>query len=151
MKNLTKNDLLIPAFAALAVLAGFLRQGLYTTALDAKGLLVRNHPLSFALLAVVLAGCALAVLAAGKDISPRVTSGIAGHSFMAVAVLMMALYCTLPLPGAVGLVWKILGLFAAPALVWAGICRRNGSIPFFGIYAALCLFLLVYLVSRYQF
>ena len=150
MKNLKKNDLLIPFFAVLAVLAGFLRRGLYAAALDEKGLLTRGHPLAVALWVLVLAGAALAVAAAAKGVSLRSPAAMAGNSFMAVTLVLMALYCALPLPRAAVLVWKVLGFLAAPALVWAGISRRKGDVPFFGSYAAMCLFLLIFLVTRYQ-
>ena len=158
MKNLNKHTALVGAVLLLSVGAGFLRRILYAAALDEKGLLVRNHPIAIALWALVAVGSLLILWATrrcgGKssyedNFGPS-TLAVLGHSFMACAVLMMTLQVTFPLPGPLGLIWKVLGFASAAGLVWAGLYRKLGKLPFFGIYAALCLFLLLYLVSCYQ-
>ena len=53
--------MLLPGAAALA-----LRRGLYAAAVDAKGLLIQNHPLEIALLVLTAAALLTAVLAAWK-------------------------------------------------------------------------------------
>lgn len=158
MKNLNKQTVLVGAVLLLSIGAGFLRRMLYAAALDEKGLLVRNHPIAIALWVLVAAGSLLILWATrhcgGKssyedNFGPS-TLAVLGHSFMACAVLMMSLQVTFPLPGPLGLIWKVLGFASAAGLVWAGLYRKLGKLPFFGIYAALCLFLLLYLVSCYQ-
>ena len=158
MKELKKKSLLLPAVMGLGAAAYCLRRALYTTAVDEKGLLIANHPLTFALWAVVFSGGLLIAGAVWKgggsdryedNFGPS-QAGALGHFLMAGTVLVMALRSDFPLPGPIGQVWRVLGFLTAPAMVWGGICRKTGRKPFFGIHAALCLFLLLYLVSRYQ-
>jgi len=158
VKNLKKQPLLTGAVLVLGIAAGLLRRGLYAAALDEKGLLTPNHPLAIALWAVAAAGSLLILWAAGKpegslvrEASFRPSSlSFLGHCFLACTVLMMTLLDSFPLSGHVHTLWRVLGFLSGPALVWAGICRLKGKTPFFGIYGALCLFLLLYLVSCYQ-
>ena len=158
MKNLKKHSLLPAAVLGLSLAAYCLRRGLYAAAVDEKGLLAANHPLEAALWAVILAGAALIVLSVRKlpggngyedNFGPSRYAPI-GCGFMAATVLLMTLNTDFSLPGPAGTVWRVLGFLSAPGLVWAGRCRRKGEKPFFGIHACLCLFLLLYLVSRYQ-
>lgn len=158
MTNLKKNFPLPLAVLVLGAAAYCLRRALYAAALDEKGLLTPNHPLETALWAVVLAGAALTVLSVRKSDGSNTYEdnfcpalyGSLGHCLMGGTVLVMALNTSFSLPGPIGLVWRVLGFLSAPALVWGGICRKTGRKPFFGIHAAVCLFLLLYLISRYQ-
>lgn len=158
MKNMKKPIPLLPAVLALAAAAFVLRRLLYASAVDAKNLLIANHPLSIALWTVVLAGAALIVAgvwksdgtAACEDNFRPSNPAALGQFLMGYTVLMMVLLNDFPLEGAVGAIWKVLGFLSAPGLVWGGICRMRGKKPFFGIHAVLCLFLLLHLVSRYQ-
>ena len=141
MKNLNTQTALTGAVLSLGIGAGFLRRWLYAAALDEKGLLVRNHPIAIALWVLVAAGCLLILWATRgsgafscEDSFAPSTLAVLGHSFMACIVLMMALQVAFPLPGAIGLVWKVLGFACAAGLVWAGLCRKLGRLPFFGIY-----------------
>lgn len=149
----------LPAIVVfLSVLALKLLGELYTTAVDEKGLLLPGHPLELGLWAVILAGAALILLAVRKlDGSNEYEenfrpSGLAalGHFLMGCTVLLMALLHELPLGGSITQIWKALGILCGPAMVWSGFCRMKGKKPFFGIHGGLCLFLLLYLVSRYQ-
>ena len=159
MKNLNTQTALTGAVLSLGIGAGFLRRWLYAAALDEKGLLVRSHPIAIVLWVLVAAGALLILWATRccdgasfcEDSFAPSTLAVLGHSFMACTVLMMVLLVAFPLPGAIGLVWKVLGFATAAGLVWAGLCRKLGKLPFFGIYGGLCLFLLLYLVSCYQF
>lgn len=143
---------------SLSMLALSLYKRLYTTALDEKGLLIARHPLSAALWAVVFAGALLIVLAVWKldgsnlyeDNFTASAPALLGHAFMGVTVLMMGLLYPFSLGGAIGLLWKGLGILCGGGMIWSGFRRKQGKMPFFGIHAALCLFLLLYLVSRYQ-
>lgn len=158
MKNLKKNGwLLLTAFAS-GIAALLLRRRLYAVAVDGKGLLTSNHPLSIALWGVVLISAVLITVGVRKldgsavyedNFSPS-SAAEAGHCFMGACILLMVLSNEFALSGIIGTVWKVLGFLSAPAMVWAGICRRKGTKPFFGIHAAVCLFLLLYVISRYQ-
>lgn len=158
MTNPNKKYLLPPAVLVLSIAAYVLRRALYATAVDAKNLLLPGHPLEILLWMVVLFGAALIVFTVRKldgsqdyedNFTPS-TSAALGHFLMGCTVLMMALLYRLPLDGIVSLVWKALGILCGPAMIWGGFCRMKGRKPFFGIHAAECLFLLLYLVSQYQ-
>lgn len=158
MTNLKKKSLLLPAVLVLSIGAYGLRRALYAAALDEKNLLTAGHPLEIALWAVILAGTALIAFTVRKldgaqsyedNFSPSSTAAL-GHFLMGCTTLLMALLYQLPLGETISLIWKILGIGCGPAMIWAGFCRMKGRKPFFAIHAALCLFLLLYLVSRYQ-
>lgn len=158
MKKLKKNGWL-PLIAVVAGIAALLlRRQLYAVAVDQKGLLMAKHPLEIALWAVVLLSAVLiAVVVRKRDGSgvyeenfSRSGAAEAGHCLMAACLLLTVLSNEFPLSGTIGILWKGLGYLSAPAMVWAGICRRKGKQPFFLIHAAVCLFLLLYVVSRYQ-
>ncbi len=146
----------LPVTAAILSLAGFaLRTGLYAVAVDVKGLLIPSHPLELALWAVTAIGAA-AILAPlrklggpgdySSNFGPSAAAGI-GHILLGCCILATVL--TRELPGTLGMVWKALGFLAAPALVWGGICRRQGKKPFFLIHGAACIFLLLQMVGQY--
>jgi hypothetical protein len=151
--NFLPRILLIPGIAA-----ALLRWQLYGTALDEKGLLTAGHPLSIAQWAVVALGAALiaaAVRKAAGDNSYALNfpvSPSAGSTcfLMAAMVLSMVLNTVLPLTGILPRIWKVLGILTAPALVWTGSRRSKGQTPFFAGHGLLCLFLLLYVISRYQ-
>lgn len=143
---------------SFGIAALILRRMLYALATDEKGLLISNHPLAFALWAVVLAGALLILTSVQKlggsgayeDNFSASTGASLGHALMGCAVLTIVLQGSFSLPGVIAVIWRLLGFAAAPAMIWAGIRRKKGQQPFFGTYALVCLFLLVYLVSRYQ-
>ena len=66
MKKQNRYGLIWLAVWVLGALAAFLRRGLYIGALDAKGLLVRGHPVELALWAVVALGAGLVALTVRK-------------------------------------------------------------------------------------
>lgn len=157
MKNRNYTPWLPAIVFVLSLLLRRLRRGLYAAA-DAKGLLIAGHPLGICLWGTVLAGAAWILLTVRKldgdnnyreNFSASSPAAL-GHALMGCTVLMMALLYPLPLGGTVSLLWKALGILCGPAMIWAGFQRMKGKMPFFGIHAGLCLFLLLYLVSRYQ-
>jgi len=48
------------------------------------------------------------------------------------------------------LIRNFCGLLAIPAILWVGLCRRQGKRPFFLFHAVVCLYLTLYSVSHYQ-
>jgi len=149
----------LPAIVlSLSIFILSLYRGLYAAALDKKGLLTAGHPLAFCLWAVVAAGVLLITLTVrklggsngyGDNFAPSTTAFL-GHFYIGLMVLLMALLYPFSLGGLISRIWKILGVLSGGAMIWGGICRKRGTMPFFGIHAGLCLFLLLYLVSRYQ-
>ncbi len=148
----------LPLLAAAFSLAGFcLRMGLYALALDIKNLLIPNHPLEMGLWAVMLLGAAVILVSVRKESSsgtfeenfvPSLAAGL-GQIFLGVCILATVL--SQPAFGLLGMLWRITGFLTAPALVWGGICRRQGKRPFFGIHGIACVFLLLHMVCQYQY
>ena len=158
MDILKKPRILPLAALALGIAAAGLRAGLYALALDAKGLLISGHPMSYALWAVVLLGGGFIVWNVWKldgsglyeDNFTASTLAAAGCTLLAVGLLLTVLNRTPSGTDAMVTLWRILGFLSAPALMWTGISQKNGKKPFFGAHAVLCLFLLIHMVSRYQ-
>jgi len=143
---------------SLSILALSLHRGLYAVALDEKGLLIARHPLTFMLWAAVLAGAALILLTVRnldgsnvyEDNFAPSTLALLGHIHIGLTVALMAMLYPLPMGGPISFLWKVLGILCGGAMIWGGICRKKGTKPFFGIHAGLTVFLLLYLLSRYQ-
>ena len=150
----------LPAIVlVLSVLVLSLYRWLYAVALDEKGLLISRHPLAVCLWTAVFAGAVLILLAVRKsdgsnlyedNFTPSALA-LLGHLHIGITVVLMALLYPIPLGGIFASLWKVLGVASGIAMIWGGICRKRGTMPFFGIHAGLCLFLLLYLVSCYQF
>lgn len=158
MKDFGKRAWLPLTAAGLGFVALCLRKALYAVAVDHKNLLIAGHPLETALWVVVIAGAVLIVAGVWKldgsnvyeDNFSASSGASAGCSFMAAGVLVTVLHQTPVGTETVALLWKALGFLAAPAMMWAGICRKQGKKPVFGVHAVTCLFLLIHVVSRYQ-
>ena len=145
--------MLILGLAALA-----LRMGLYAVATDAKGLLVRNHPL--ALVLSVLTGLALALVAffAWKQKETDCSeTGFAENMLAALGTVALGagILVTVLLEGPVlssnlVKVWWILGMAAPACLMLNAMLRLLGKRPLFLPLVAVCLFFLVHIVTRYQ-
>lgn len=142
----------------LSMLVLNLYRQLYATAVDGKGLLIARHPLSMGLWAAVFVGALLIVLTVWKlggssvyeDNFVPSTPALLGHLYMGLTVVLMALLYPFSMSGVLAHVWKVLGILSGMAMIWGGICRKQGKMPFYGIHAGLCAFLLLYLISRYQ-
>ena len=156
MKQQNKQSLLILCPWILGFVAAFLRRALYIQATDTKGLLIRNHPLAFALWAVVAFGAAWIVLTVWKlDGSNSYEKNFGktlptGYLLLAGTIGIMVLFGTFSSAGRVGMLLRVLGILCIPALIWGGIDRYRGKMPCFLVHVVLCLFLLLYTVSRYQ-
>ena len=142
----------------LGLAAFTLRTGLYAAATDAKGLLVRNHPLELALSA--LTGLALVLVAslAWKQKEPDGGEAkFAGNMLAALgtvalgAGILLTVLAEGPVLGSNLLkVWWILGMAAPACLLLSAIFRLLGKRSLFVPLVAVCLFFLVHIVTRYQ-
>lgn len=157
-----KKSLNVYRFPAAVLVLGAvclgLRQGLYAAALDERNLLLRGHPLTAVLWAVVFLSAALVLLRVRKlDGSARYEDNFApspagayGSFLLAGGIGLTVLTNTPGMAGTLGLLWQVLGLLAVPLLLWAGICRLRGKVPSFLIHGELCLFLLIHVMNQYQ-
>ena len=142
----------------LGLTAFALRTGLYAVATDAKGLLVRNHPLELALSTLTGLALVLAALLAWKQKETDCSeTGFAENMLAALGTVALGagILVTVLLEGPVlssNLVkaWWILGMAAPACLMLNAMLRLLGKRPLFLPLVAVCLFFLVHIVTRYQ-
>ena len=141
--------MLLPGAAALA-----LRRGLYAAAVDAKGLLIQNHPLEIALLVLTAAALLTAVLAAWKAAGELQNTGdlrgVLGNVAAGLGILATTRTGLPVMGGYLTDLWWILAQAAPVCFGLAAVFRAFGKRPFFLLHVVPCLFLLVHLVTRYQ-
>ena len=142
----------------LGIAALMMRRELYATAVDAKGLLIRNQPLGIALAVLsigVLVRLAPVALkrknGSGCDNDHAASLAAAFGSVAAGAGILVTVLTEVPVMwGYLTDAWRILGLAAPVCLILAGFARLLGRKPFFLLHVVVCLFFLVHIVTRYQ-
>lgn len=140
---------------ALAVLGFGLRYLVYRTAVDEKNLITAGHPAVIALWVLTAAALALAAFGSRKQQKSGLdyqahAPAFLGHGMLGAAILLTVCLNPLPMPGLLGLVWKLLGLAAPVCLLLSGFRRMQGKKPFFGLYAVPCLFFALHVIAHYQ-
>lgn len=143
---------------ALGTLALVLRKLLYLVAVDEKGLLVRSHPLEWALAALSAAVLVLIVAAVWKldgsnvytdNFFPSVPAAV-GHWLAAAGILLTMLGSEPVMEGYLGNFWQGLGWLSPVCLLAAGFARLRGKQPFFGLQLVPCLFVVFHIVCHYR-
>ena len=140
------------------IAALFLRKTLYATAVDIKGLLLRNQPLELALTILTIGTLVRIVLAVRKqkgscdyeDYSAAGIPGAIGNVAAGAGILITMLNATPGLENYLEYAWKILGYAAPVCLFLTGISRILGKKPFFLLHVVVCLFFVLHIVTRYQ-
>ena len=131
-----------------------LRWGLYATALDAKGLLIRQHPLALAVTVLTLGVLIRIALAVRKQEdtghAPAGLPAAIGNLAAGAGILATVLMGTPVMGGYLASGWRILGLAAPVCLLLAAVALALGKKPFFLLYVVVCLFFVVHIVTRYQ-
>lgn len=147
--NLLPVWMLLPGGIALG-----LRRVLYASCVDAKGLLLRGHPLEIALLLLSGIMLLLAAVIAWKKETPETDSGNVLGAFGNIAagagILATVLTSMTGAGSYLETAWYYLGLAAPVCLLLAGTARLFGKRPFFLLHVVPCLFFLVHIVTRYQ-
>lgn len=157
--NMTNKTKSASAWMLALGLAAAIARGLtYLLAVDEKGLLVRFHPC-----AVVLGIlCVAALIPSLMQFTAKKTSGKWEDTFAsgkASALGSVALAAGIALTVVSGnelarsnlvVLWNVSGVLACLGLIWAAWSRWKGHKPFLPIYAVVCLFLALHMVSRYQ-
>lgn len=135
-----------------------LRKALYATAVDARGLLLRNHPLEIALL-VLTAGVLIRIaLTARKqkeascyeEIDTASLPAAMGNVAAGAGILVTVLTAQPGMGSYLESAWRLLGMAAPVCFLLAGLARMLGKKPFFLLHVVVCLFFVVHIVSRYQ-
>ncbi len=150
-----KLPLIMLAFGIAGLL---LRMGLYAVVVDAKGLLLRNHPLTIALTVLTAAALTVVVLAVRKmekdccfeDCYPANMPAALGSVAAAVGILATVFLGAPAMGGYLGRAWRLLGLAAPVGLLLCAMARVQGNRPFFLCHVAVCLFYVLHVVTRYQ-
>lgn len=150
----------LPLFTLLCGgLGALLRIWLYATGLDKEGLLVSAHPAG--ILVLILTGLVLVFLiwflrrfkSQGKYSRqfPKSIWGAVGAFAGAAGVLLTAMVDLIRRESAISLLAGLLGIVAAAALAFTGLCRLKKNLrPNFLFHTLVCLFLVLRLISRYQ-
>lgn len=158
MKNRKKGLGLTLAVLLPGIIAMLLRQQLYLTAVDVKGLLLRNTPLELLVLALTGAVLIFLLLVLRKDRGSNSYTdnysasilGALGH-VAGAAGIFLTVYTQPPImEGYIGTAWQILGMGAPACLLLAGVVRLLGRKPFFLLHVIPSLFYLLHVVNCYQ-
>ena len=157
MKTKLNNKFPPRMITALGIAAMLLRAALFLVGEDAKGLLIPGHPLDLLVWTVTAAAAVVTVLSIWElDGSPKYADNFSPSTSAAIGAFALAggiavsvisgWYTFLRLE----MIRNVCGLLAVPALIWAGLCRREGKQPFFLSHALVCLYLTLFTVSHYQ-
>lgn len=142
---------------SLGLLGHFVWMGLYSLAMDEKGLLARNHPLEWVLWLLTALAVGLALFAArkqdgtgnyGREETP---SGLRALWTVLLA-LAVGLDTWLAGPGMdllaqVGFGW---GMLTAVILLWIAALQLRGRKPHFLLYCVACVYFALYMVNHYR-
>ena len=135
-----------------------LRKVLYATAVDVKGLLLRNHPLSIALTVLTIGVLIRTLLAVRKldtadsyeELYVSGLPGAIGNAAAGAGILVTVLTSSPGMGSYLESAWRILGLAAPVCFVVAAVARVFGKKPFFLLHVVACLFFVLHIVTRYQ-
>ncbi len=143
--------------AALGFMTLILRAGLYLLGTDEKGLLIPWHFLDILCWAVT-AGMVLIAMPGirnlagsrryGDNFHPSATAALG--SFAMAGGIAITVITGGDIRSRLDLIRNLLGLLSVPALLFVGLCRRQGKHPAFLFHTLVCLYLTLYSVSHYQ-
>ena len=157
-----KFDLKVNQLPLFTLLCGgmgtLLRIWLYATGLDDDGLLISAHPAG--ILVLILAALTVGLLlwflrhfhTQGKYTRqfPSSVWGAVGAFACAAGILLTVMTALVRREAAVSLISGILGIAAAAAMAFAGLCRLKALRPSFLFHTVICLFFVLRLISQYQ-
>lgn len=158
MKKFIKPRTLPAVVLGMGAVALLLRRLLFFAAVDERGLLVRNHPLEWALAALSAAALLLIVVSVWKldgssdygDNFQESFPAAVGHILASSGILITVLTNAPAMPGYLGNLWRILGWLAPLCLLAAGYARLVGKQPFFLLHLIPCLFFVFHIICHYR-
>lgn len=145
------NDLPPIAFL-LGNLCLCLRRLLYSTAVDAAGLLRTGTPLEWGIYGLSAGALLLFAVAAKKPAAGTAAPAVAalGQLLGGLGIGWTVLRYPAQMYNALGALWKIIGVLAALCLLWTAVCTwRRKRAPFLPQLAP-CLFWTVHMLDNYQ-
>lgn len=158
MKQKKLVDLLPAVVLTLGVVGLILRWVLYRVNLDDRLLLTPGHPLEILLWLLTLGTLGLIVRYGVSMKEPAgfeanfPPSGLCCGGCCAAAFLICYTVLSMPArtPGLPGILWKVLGVLSAPALMAAGFGRMYRLKTAFLFYVVPCLFFMFHIVTHYR-
>lgn len=158
MKKYLKLDYLPHAVVLLGLVGLGLHQLLYAVGIDRMGLPIPRHPAAIVLGLYSVAVIALIAAAAAplkgtgeyRVNFPAGPKGAAGSWVLAVCILGTVMFQPCEMWGTMSQIWRWLGLGAALALMWAGLCRFRDQVPSFALHLLVCLFFAFHLLTHYR-
>ena len=156
MNNKRKLSYLAALVPGLGLAALVLRRMLYHSAVDARGLLLRHHPLEIVLWLVTLSAVVLVLLGLREVRNirgysrnyPSAGLSAAGSGIMALGLALTAV--TGRSAGTLSRLDFLMGLAAAGAMAAVTVCRIRRSKPYFLLHGVVCLFFAFHLIGRYR-
>ncbi|MBQ8833347.1 MAG: hypothetical protein IJ001_00290 [Oscillospiraceae bacterium] len=157
MKNVFDVKKMPIGILGLGILGFALRAGLYVAAMDEKSLLLRFHPLEWALWLVAALTAGLVVwgvwgLCGSQKYEHNFGPSKAaawGSGLFAGGIGVTVLLSGLPVARLDQACW-LFGVLAAASLAAGAVCRARGQKPFFLLHCAVCVYLALYMVNHYQ-
>ena len=159
LNDLKYKRFLLPGLAVAAGLVGLLlRLWLYGTGLEENNLLRASHPARYLLPVLGLVFGVTALLLTRRERQsmpygrrfPRSLIAALGSWIFAVGLLLASMTDLVRRDNALNTLTGLLGVLAAAGLIWVGLLRMQGKRPAALPHAAVCLFLVARLISRYQ-
>ena len=143
---------LYPAALGLGLILMCLRGLLYRWYVDGTGLLEPGTALEWGVYLLTAAALGIFALAARKQVQTVCVPKIAalGQIVGALGLGITAGCFTGELGGALGMLWRVLGIAAAACLVWAAVCTMKGRNAGFFPQLVPCLFWVVHLLDNYR-
>ena len=156
MKSKQNLQYLAVLASGMGLAALVLRRMLYHSAVDARGLLIRYHPLEILLWVLTLALVALVLLGLRQVRNVRGYSrnypapklNALGSGVMALGLALTAV--TGRSAGTLSGLDFLLGLAAAAAMGAVTVCRLRRTKPYFLLHGLVCLFCAFHLIGRYR-
>jgi len=146
------------AFLGAGVLAFGLRAALYAFAMDGRGLLVKNHPLSILLWCLTAAAAAALVIFCrgicgpdtGTGARPASLAPCLGCMAAAAGIALSTFRSFGDFSSVLDILICVLGFVSVIALASIGICRLTGKKPYTLLHGVVCVWFALRLVSRYR-
>ena len=129
-----------------------MRRILYAKAVDETGLLVSGTALEWKIYLMSILALVLFAAASRRQEGKILTGSVTALGQLVGAAGIGWTVLTFPgeMPGLLGNLWKILGIFSALSLIWSALCAFRGETPPFLVLLTPCLFWLTHMVDNYR-
>ncbi len=158
MKRLTKSHILATFVFGVGLICWYLQLWFYHTGIDARGLLVANHPAVFMMLLLCIGAIAGVIVyirdVVGpipyKNLFPKSWFSFACTMLGAAGILITDISEILAKQDAITILSAIFGVLAAACLVIAGLLRILRMRPRYWLHGIVTIYLMVHLICQYR-